>query len=122
MLCRKCNNPLICGCCGETEYSDYVKDGHKFRPDDCQYCKENPTYINKDFMWYAKSALEAVLILIASVCLIGFVISLFMMLFDSKTAAGVMGVSFSVGAINMLFMVSCDKDWRVWYEDHSCSC
>jgi len=132
MLCGKCNKPILCKCCGETEYSDYVDDGHKFIPSDCNFCKENPTYIDKDIMWYVKSIIEAFLILILIVCLIGFVAGVISIIIAIPLTWGkplsyypypwlnnVMVWSVCIGFVNFLIMVSCDKEWREDYIDHS---
>jgi len=121
MLCGKCNKPILCKCCGETEYSDDVRDGHKFIPSDCQFCKENPTYIDKDIMWYVKSIIEAFQILILIICLIVFFASWwFVLMCNNKLVSNnMMGWSVCVGLVNFLIMVSCDKEWREDYIDHS---
>lgn len=35
MQCRKCGEQITCACCGETEYSQAVGDGHRFVPAPC---------------------------------------------------------------------------------------
>jgi hypothetical protein len=132
MLCGKCKNPILCRCCGETEYSDLVFDGHKFKPDDCEYCKENPTYINKDFMWHFKAITEAIQIFIGLICAIGFVGGMIFVIIAIPMVlgkpisyqpfpwlGGVMAYSISIGLINGLFIIARDNRWREDYIDRS---
>lgn len=82
---------------------------------------KEPIYIGKDFMWYAKSILEAIMIFIFIVCLIGFIISIISLCFCQKPWVNIlMGWSFGIGFVNSLFIISSEKDWRVWYEDRGC--
>ncbi len=132
MLCGKCKRPILCKCCGETEYSDFVYDGHNFVEDDCQHCKENPTYIDKDFKWHFKTITEIIQILIACMCLIGFVVGMIFLCITIPIVWGkpisyqpfpwlghIMAWSIGVGFINGLFLISLDKDWRENYIDRS---
>ena len=120
MLCGKCKNPILCKCCDETEHSQYVRDSHKFIPSDCEYCKENPTYVNLDFMWYFKTITDVIQALIFIVCLIGFVVTFIIMWFNNSVwVSNIMGWSVCVGFINGLFMISRDRRWREDYIDRS---
>jgi hypothetical protein len=71
----------------------------------------------KDFMWYVKSTFEAILIFIFMVCLIGFVVSLFIPIWSKEIANIVMGLSVSIGVFNGFFLVAWDSRWRQDYRD-----
>lgn len=142
MLCGRCKKPILCISCGETEYSQHVDDGHdfvpdechceKFKPDDCQECAKVKRYVDKDKMWYIKTWVETIQISIFMVCLIGTVISFIVLIVAFPIVWGkpisyqpipwlnnLMGWSVCVGLVNFLLMLSCDKNWRDDYEDHS---
>lgn len=71
----------------------------------------------KDTMWYIKSTIEAIMIFIFMACLIGFVVSLFIPIWNKEIANIVMGWSVSIGVFNGFFLVSCDGGWRRDYRD-----
>lgn len=84
----------------------------------------------KDIMWHIKAWSEAIQIFIFLVCLIGFIASFIIMMFDIPDVWGkpityrphswstdLMGWCMSVGLINFLFLISRDKDWRRDYRD-----
>ncbi len=119
MLCGRCEKPILCQCCGETEYSQEVRDGHKFIPDDCE-CEKVVRYIDKDTMWNIKSTIEAIQIFVFIVCLIGFIVAFLVMWFSqARWVSDLIGWSMAIGLINFLFLISCDYDWRENYIDHS---
>lgn len=37
MICPECGKFIVCACCGETEYSQNISDGHKFVPKECDH-------------------------------------------------------------------------------------
>jgi len=39
MICKECGKQIVCECCGETENSQHVGDGHKFVPKECDHSK-----------------------------------------------------------------------------------
>jgi len=130
MLCGRCKKQILCKCCGETEYSQHVDDGHdfvpdechceKFKPDDCQECAKVKRYVNKDITWHIKTWVEAIQIFILMVCLIGFVGTFVIMwAYPKPLVQLVMALSFCIGLLNFLIMLSSDKDWRDDYEDRS---
>jgi hypothetical protein len=138
MLCGKCKEPLLCKYCGETEHSRRDKDGpyvcicERFIYEDCQECAKVKEYVNKDAMWYIKSIFEAILILIGTVCFLGFVIGMIFVLIGIPMVWGkplsyhpfpwlnmVLAVSICVGLVDILFLISFDSHWREEYEDHS---
>ena len=41
MLCEQCGKQIVCECCGETEYSQHVGDGHTFVPKKCDHKKNS---------------------------------------------------------------------------------
>ena len=131
MLCGRCKKPILCICCGETEYSQEVYNGHNFMPDKCE-CEKIKRYVDKDKMWYIKTWVEAIQILIFMVCLIGTVVSFVFLLIAFPMVVGkpisyqpfpwlntLMAWSVCAGLLNFLIMLSCDKEWRRDYEDHS---
>ena len=131
MLCGRCKKPLYCEYCGDIEYSQELHDRHKFIPSKCE-CEKIKRYVNKDEMWYIKSALEAIMIFIGVVCLLGSVIGFAFVLIAIPMVWGeplsyqpfpwlnhVMAWSICVGLVNLLFMFSVDNEWRESYEDHS---
>jgi len=109
---------MLCICCGETEYSQEVYNGHEFMPDRCE-CEKIKIYVNKDRMWYTKTWVEAIQVLIFMVCLIGFIVSWFVLIWDNEIASTIMGFSVGIGAFNFLAMLSANSRWREDYEDHS---
>lgn len=132
MLCGRCKKPILCICCGETEYSQEVYDGHKFMPDKCQECAKIKRYVDKDKMWYVKTWVEIIQIFIFMVCLMGTVASFIILIVMFFMVVGkplsyqpfpwlnnLMAWSVCVGLVNFLIMLSCDKNWRDDYEDHS---
>jgi len=40
MKCNYCGKAIVCACCGETEYSQHVGDGHTFVPKECDHIKQ----------------------------------------------------------------------------------
>ncbi len=70
----------------------------------------------KDTRWHIKSIAEIVLILIFIVCLIGFLASWVVMIWNKEIAGHIIGFSVVIGIFNLLVIVSCDKDWRKDYE------
>ena len=121
MLCGRCKEPLICRDCDGTELqcSQEIYGKHKFRSKECEYCKENPIYIDKDAMWYIKSTLDAIMILIFLSCLIGFILSLLVFFWNKEVSNLMMGFSVCIGLVNILFMISVDDRWREDYIDRS---
>lgn len=144
MLCGKCKKPLVCKYCGEVEYSrdEDIEDEHerrfyecrcdKFRSNECEECAKIKVYVNKDIMWYVKSIVEAILILIMTICLVGFVVGMIFVLIAIPMVWGkplsyqpfpwlncVMAWSICVGLVNLLFLFSLENDWRDHYEDRS---
>ena len=71
----------------------------------------------KDIMWYVKSTIDVIVILIFIICLIGFVSSWFVLIWYKDVANIIMAWSLSIGFVNFLFLVSCDKEWRQDYKD-----
>jgi len=118
MLCGKCKRPLICEYCLETEFSPNAEEygKHKFVPTKCE-CEKEIKYINLDAMWYIRSFFDVVMILIFLICLIGFIASWFVLIWNKEIANIMMGCSFCVGLVNILFLVSSNDGWRVFYED-----
>jgi hypothetical protein len=132
MLCGRCKKPLLCKVCGETENSQTAPWNHKFDPEECEDCKDDPTYLKKDVMWYFKSITEAIQVFIGCICLIGFVVGMLLVLVSIPFVWGkpisyqpfpwlgvVMSWSISVGLVNGLFILSRDNRWREDYIDHS---
>jgi len=117
MLCGRCKKSIKCQCCGETEYSDHVHDGHKFVPEICD-CE--PIYI-KNIMWYIKSIIEIIQIALFFICGIVFIIAFFFSCFLENTAwiSNILGFSMCIGILNFVCMLSCDKRWREDYIDYS---
>ena len=73
----------------------------------------------KDIMWYLKSIFETTMIIIFMICLIGFIISWVFMIWNKNLANNIMGFSVCIGFVNLLFMMSFDKDWRTEYRDEN---
>ncbi len=71
----------------------------------------------KDTMWYVKSITDIIILLIFMVCLVGFIGSWFVFIWNKELANVVMGWSVGVGFFNLLILVSCDKEWRRDYRD-----
>ena len=69
----------------------------------------------KNTMWYIKSTCEIAMIFIFIICLIGFISSWFVMIWNKVLSNNIMGWSVCVGLVNLLFLISCDKDWRQDY-------
>jgi uncharacterized membrane protein len=69
----------------------------------------------KNIMWHIKSICEIAMILIFIVCLMGFIGSLFILIWNRILANNIMGWSVGIGFVNFLFLISCDKDWRQDY-------
>lgn len=44
MKCKHCGKLIVCACCGETEYSQHVTDGHKFEPKPCVCRQQENTH------------------------------------------------------------------------------
>ena len=131
MICGRCGKQILCKVCGDTENSQETPWCHDFKPDDCE-CEKIPRYIGIDWKWKVKSICEVIMIAIFMACLAGFLISFVSMIILLPKVIGtsihenlypwlnnLMGWSICVGLVNFLFMISCDKDWRRDYEDHS---
>ena len=124
MLCARCKQPIPCKSCGSTEYSQYedIDDScicDRFRPDKCEHCEKIPIYINKDIMWYIKSTIEVIQILVFLACLIGFISSWFVLIWNKEIANLMIGFSIPIGLVNALFIATSDSRWRESYEDFS---
>ena len=130
MLCGYCGKQIICLYCDETEYSPAAAGGHRFEPEKCE-CEKVDRYINKDAMWYIKSTYEAILIFIGTICFIGFVVGMIFVLISIPMVWGkpisyhpfpwlnyVMAWSICLGLVDMLFLLSCDKEWRDDYKEY----
>jgi len=84
----------------------------------------------KDIMWYIKSVLEAIMIFVFIVCLIGFVATLIIMVVGIPMVWGkpisyhpfpwfnqLAGWSICIGLINLVVMISYERYWRRDYRD-----
>jgi hypothetical protein len=84
----------------------------------------------KNTIWYAKSTIEAIMIGIACICLLGLIVGVIFMAISFPMILGkpisyhpfpwlndLMGWSVCIGFINFLFMISWEKDWRRDYRD-----
>jgi len=84
----------------------------------------------KDFMWYFQSITEAIQIFIALICFIGFVVGFTIVLVMIPFVWGkpidyqplpwlnyLLAWSICPGLLNMVFLMSRDKEWRRDYRD-----
>ena len=73
----------------------------------------------KDIMWYIRTITEAVMIFIFGACLIGFITSWFVMIWNKELSNFIMCYSVVLGLVNFAFILSTDKEWRRDYRDES---
>ena len=130
MICGRCGKQILCEECGDTENSQETPWCHKFKPAKCE-CEKTPRYINKDWKWKVKSIFEVIVILIAVICFFGFVAGMICVVVLIPFVWGTSTInpypwlnhllawSICVGLFNLLIILSCDKEWRREYEDHS---
>ena len=119
MLCGRCKKPLYCDYCDLEEHDDQAHRNHKYNPADCQCCKDDPIYVGKDAMWHIKSVFEIICILIMIICIFVFIGSWVALIWSKSVANTMLGSSICFGLLNFVVIISCDKDWRRDYEDHS---
>ena len=71
--------------------------------------------MNKNITYYIKSIFEIVMLVIFFLCLIGFISSFIIMIWNLPLCIYIMGYSVSIGFINFLFMISWDYGWKEDY-------
>lgn len=84
----------------------------------------------KDFMWYAKSTTEAIMLGIGLVCFLGFIVGMIFVFIGIPMVWNkpisyqpfpwlnyLLAWSICPGLVNLLIILSCDKEWRQDYRN-----